>query len=367
MPSAGGAPFWIDSGLSLGTVLYALVLAVLGAVIVGVFPALRATGAQLREAMGSLGSGTKARLGPTWTALIVAQVAIAVAILPPALLKGGQMVQMALQQAGVRARRVPLDAIPRRCATWRRAPTRARLVRPTDSARAIVTELVARIATEPGVVGVTVTSSDPWGGGHDPGRGGRRRWAGGEGPLHHRGHELLRPVRRARARGAPASRRQTPYYARIERPVIVNRSFVTELIGGGDPIGRRVRYRSDGDEVNPWHTIAGVVEDFPAGVKNPGETSARAMYHLAMPGEWDGAMLTIRLRGQTPEGVCADAAPHRDVGRPDVAAQWNDRSVRDVPRVHAGGRAAGARHCAHQRKRAAPLGGRAFTRSCRSR
>ena len=25
------------------------------------------------------------------------------------------------------------------------------------------------------------------------------------------------------------------------------------------------------------------------------------MYHLAMPGEWDGAMLTIRLRGQMPE------------------------------------------------------------------
>ena len=89
--------------------------------------------------------------------------------------------------------------------------------------------------------------------------------------------------------------------ARDDRPVIVNRSFVTELLGGGDPIGRRVRYQSDGDEVNPWHTIAGVVEDFPAGSRAPGERSARTMYHLAMPGEWGSAMLTIRLRGQTPE------------------------------------------------------------------
>lgn len=51
----------------------------------------------------------------------------------------------------------------------------------------------------------------------------------------------------------------------------------------------------------PWHTIVGVVEDFPAGVRSPGEGSARTMYRLAMPGEWDGARLTIRLRGQTPE------------------------------------------------------------------
>jgi putative ABC transport system permease protein len=86
-----------------------------------------------------------------------------------------------------------------------------------------------------------------------------------------------------------------------DRPVIVNRSFVTELLGGGDPIGRRVRYPGDGDRVNPWHTIVGVVEDFPADIKSPEERSVRAMYHLAMPGEWDMAMLMIRLRGQTPE------------------------------------------------------------------
>jgi predicted lysophospholipase L1 biosynthesis ABC-type transport system permease subunit len=81
----------------------------------------------------------------------------------------------------------------------------------------------------------------------------------------------------------------------------VNRSFVTELLGGGDPIGRRVRYQSDGDQSNPWHTIAGVVDDFPSGFKSSGERSVRAMYHLAMPGERDNAKLMIRVRGQTPE------------------------------------------------------------------
>ncbi|MBW8868914.1 MAG: hypothetical protein JF610_16560 [Acidobacteria bacterium] len=50
----GEVPFWMHAGVSFGTVLYAFGLAVLAALIVGVFPALRATGAKLRGAMGSL-------------------------------------------------------------------------------------------------------------------------------------------------------------------------------------------------------------------------------------------------------------------------------------------------------------------------
>src|SRR5262249_15415949 len=83
----GHPPFWIRAGLSSGTIIYALALAVLAAVIIGVFPALRATGKQLRATIGSMGSGAKARLGATWTALIVAQITITVALLPPAMLK----------------------------------------------------------------------------------------------------------------------------------------------------------------------------------------------------------------------------------------------------------------------------------------
>jgi len=299
MAGAGGAPFWIKGGLSLGTIFYALALAVLGAVIVGVFPALRATGAQLREAIGSLGSGAKARLGPTWTALIVAQVAIAVAILPPALLKGGQTVEMALRQPGF----APGEYLSTRYlveseveATLAARPDDAA----ADSTRAIVTELVERVATEPGVVGVTVTSSEPWSGGHD-----RVEVDGVDGPAERvriitvdTGYFALFGVRVLAGRGFAAADASLPG---VERPVIVNRSFATELVGGGDPVGRRVRYVGGADDVFPWHTIAGVVDDFPAGVSTPGEGSARTMYHLAMPGEWGGAMLTIRLRGQTPE------------------------------------------------------------------
>jgi putative ABC transport system permease protein len=296
---SGGGPFWINPGISLGTVLYTLVLAVLGAVIVGVFPALRATGAQLREAIGSLGSGTKARLGATWTALIVAQVAIAVAILPPALLKGGQMVKLSLAKPGFapgeylstqfdveRTVEASTDSIASRAAS--------------DSARAIVSKLVERVGAAPGVVGVTVTSSEPWGAGH-----GRVKVDGVEGPSEkvrvmtvdtsYFGLFGVRVVAGRRFTAADGA------LLEIERPVIVNRSFATELLGPGDPVGRRVRYDGVEDDVTRWHTIAGVVDDFPAGVKMPEEVSTRTMYHLAMPGEWSSAKLTMRLRGQTPE------------------------------------------------------------------
>ena len=297
--SNGGAPFWIKGGISLGTVLYTLTLAVLGAVIVGVFPALRATGSQLREAIGSLGSGAKARLGPTWTALIVAQVAIAVAILPPAILKGTQTVQMALRHPGFAADEYlttwygvesdveeTLDSLSTKAAA--------------DSARLIAAELMERVAAEAGVVGMTVMGGDPWTGGHDlvevdgaTGSSQRVRVVGVD-----TGYFNLFGVRVLAGRGFEAT---DALLSRAERPVIVNRTFVTEVIGGGDPIGRRVRYVEEGDIVMPWHTIAGVIDDFPAGVKSPGEASTRAMYHLTMPWERSIAKLTIRLRGVSPE------------------------------------------------------------------
>jgi hypothetical protein len=68
-------------GLSPGTVAYVIGLAVLGAVIVGVVPGLKATGRRVQSRLGQPG-GAAMRMGRTWTALIVGQVAVAVAILP---------------------------------------------------------------------------------------------------------------------------------------------------------------------------------------------------------------------------------------------------------------------------------------------
>jgi predicted permease len=297
--STGGAPFWVRPGISLGAVLYTLALAVLSAVIVGVFPGLRATGAQLREAIGSMGSGAKARLGPTWTALIVGQIAIAVAILPPALHKGGQTVRIALQKSGfARGEYLATRFTVERDAEVAADSARDRAA--SDSAHMIVAAFLRRLVAEPGVVGATVTDNTPW-----ETSATQVDVAGVDGPSRRvrvavvdTSYFRLFGVRLLAGRGFAAA--DGPLSGR-DRPVIVNRTFVTELLGAGDPIGRRVRYRSFGDEEQPWHTIAGVVDDFPAVLETDGEASEGTVYLLGMPGESSNAMVTIRLRGQTPE------------------------------------------------------------------
>ncbi len=79
-----GLPFWMDFSLSATTILYVAGLAVLAALIAGAIPALQATGHRMQSGFRGLGSRTGMRLGATCTALIVAQVAVSVAVLPSA-------------------------------------------------------------------------------------------------------------------------------------------------------------------------------------------------------------------------------------------------------------------------------------------
>lgn len=80
-------PFWLDDSLNTGTVVYALVLAVIVSLVAGVMPAVKATSsrarARLRHAGGSGDSGL--RFGGLWNALVVVQVVFAVLVVPPAL------------------------------------------------------------------------------------------------------------------------------------------------------------------------------------------------------------------------------------------------------------------------------------------
>jgi putative ABC transport system permease protein len=299
MRESGDAPFWINSGLSLGTILYGLLLASICAVMVGVVPAMRATGTRLRIAMGSLGSGAGAKLGATWTALIIIQVGITVAILPPAMLKGGHTVRMALQPQGF-APNTYLSANFFAARESQVNVTDADARAAADSVRLTITTLLARLANETSVVGATITGGVPWDGNRDP-----IEIEGIDAPAQttrtlsvDTSFFSLFDVRvQAGRRFAPNDGALSP----ADRPVIVNSAFVTEVLGGGDAIGRRVRHRPYGDETVPWQTIVGVVEEFPKGVKSSGSPTTRAMYRLTVPGEWDGAMLTVRLRGQRPE------------------------------------------------------------------
>jgi putative ABC transport system permease protein len=70
------APFWWDDRLRPETIFYALALAVLAAVIVGIIPALKATGRELQHRLREAGSAGSMKFGRLWTGVIVTQVAI---------------------------------------------------------------------------------------------------------------------------------------------------------------------------------------------------------------------------------------------------------------------------------------------------
>jgi hypothetical protein len=55
---SGGAPFWIAPGLKPATIVYAIVLAITGAAILGVLPAIKATGINVQAQLRNLAAGS---------------------------------------------------------------------------------------------------------------------------------------------------------------------------------------------------------------------------------------------------------------------------------------------------------------------
>ena len=90
MQLEGGSslPYWVKNGVPAAGYLYVAALTIGSAVISGVLPALRATGRRVQHTLRELGGSSGMRLGPTWTTLIVAQVALTVAGLPMAISHG---------------------------------------------------------------------------------------------------------------------------------------------------------------------------------------------------------------------------------------------------------------------------------------
>src|SRR5688500_8449105 len=127
-------------------------LAVVAAMIMGVLPGLKATGQRLSSNLQELHGRTGTRLGSMWSTMIVAQVAVAVAILPAAVFLTWYVLQMefagrsAVVDRLVVANMVLNDHAP--------APD-AGLVRLRQDA------LMSRLRGEPGVTAVTFSSALP--------------------------------------------------------------------------------------------------------------------------------------------------------------------------------------------------------------
>lgn len=257
-------PFWWELDLSAGLVGYVVGLAVLAAVIVGVLPALKATGRRVQAGLQQLSShGSGMHLGRTWTALIVAQVAVAVAVLPFAGWVAGVSVRRATATPGY-----PAEQLLRASLSMERqesppsaeaaAYERAFEARFLDRA----TEVLRRLEAEPAVSGVTFANSMagyPFG--RIEGDGGETEWAF----INRVDVDFFSvfdvPILVGRG-FVDADRREG------SNGVVVNRVFAERVFGGGNVVGRRIRRvgGSAGSEPDagrgPWLEIIGVVPDF---------------------------------------------------------------------------------------------------------
>lgn len=319
---AGRAPFWVDYSLSADRVLYVLGLTILGAAIVGVVPALKATGGRLEPGLRQLGGATGLQLGRTWTVLIVAQVAFTVAVMPAAMSMGWNSIRYGTFEPGFAA----AEFLTARIGMDREVPSSAEAERNSREFASRsgdrLAELVRRLEAEPGVTDVTFASRVP---GQEP-----TVWIDIEGmalPTEkgdysiESGSSLGHGVRLGRvdvgffhafnARILAGRQFRAADLHAAANAIIVNQAFVQQLLGGSSPLGRRIRYvGTSGDalpgeaELGRWYEIVGVVSDVPAHGIHPGLADGK-LYHPAATGQIQTATLAVRVRGTTPATFAA--------------------------------------------------------------
>ena len=301
VPTVEQVPFWLSFDLSAPTAAYALVLAAIAAAIVGILPGLKVTGVRLDGNLRALAGGPRLRMGAVWTALIVAQVASASAILPTAVYVIAEVARMELSAPGFAAAEFVIARVDRRKA-----------------------ELMRRIESEPGVRAVTFSSAVPGFHGSaviefEDSRA-QRLDTDKEVDVMDVDLALFGVYDAAILAGRPFRPADLGTTA-----VVVNQSFARELLEGVPPLGQRFRFvaPTGARALAESLEIVGVVNDFPGFPNSPGSDGAPAMYRPAGAEEVGVGVLTVRFRGDVPSdfvgrlrqiGVDVDpTVPLRDV------------------------------------------------------
>jgi predicted permease len=299
-----GRPFWWSDQISGDTILYVALLTVAGAAIAGVLPASKVIGKRVQSDLVRAGArGASLRFGGMWTVIIVTQVALTVAFLPTAVSEMREAVGYQAGDVGVPAEAFLTTRLEMELETLPGAPpgTEADLdARFTTAYR----ELERRLSSEPGVVAVTFGDRLP-GMGH-PGRNIEV--------------EDLVPADSIAGLIARVASVDVDFFDALDIPalsgrvfdagdleseqpvVLVNSSFVQNVLGNRNPLGRRVRYASvAGGEPGAWHEIVGVVSDL--GMNPSGREEGEGLYHPMAPQASSPVLMAVRVAGQRPESL----------------------------------------------------------------
>jgi predicted permease len=289
--SEGRLPFWFEPRLSPATMLYAVALAFFAAAIAGVLPALKVTGrrvdARLRQLTPGGGGLT---FGRFWIAVIIVQVAVTVTF--PA---GAFFVRSSV----IRTQSIDVGFAAEQYLSARLEPDRENA--DARSFSATTRELTRRLEDEPGVFGVTLADRLP---------------------------RMQHPAQRIELE-ADAATSDTPISLQVAKAsvdlnyfdvlgarvlagrafhsgdrnngaqtVIVDESFVQRVLGGRNPLGRRIRYIDGVADRRQSYEIVGVVNDL--GMVDPGVyhalTDDAFPLHVAVHLREDPSAFAPRLR-----------------------------------------------------------------------
>jgi predicted permease len=312
----GNLPFWFSLPLQTSTVIYVVGLTVLAAAIVGVAPALKATGRQVHTRLQALspGSGSRMQMGRLWTALIVAQVAVTVALLPMATYFAWSSLR--IQSGGGYATAEFLHAtlgLDRTAASPTGAEDKAFAARYGGA----LAEIERRLKEDSRVRDVTFSLTSP----------GRERFAVIEAngvPVEGTTRGTLVRFNRVTPNffsafdvpvsiGRDLTAADAAHGAGVTPGVLVSRALVDQVFSGANPLGRRIKYvdaAASGNVVpERWYEIVGVVPDFPAPGPLDDESEGR-VYHAVAAGNLYPARLNVRVRTGDPAAL---ADPLREI------------------------------------------------------
>ena len=295
----GGPPFWMTFDVSYRTLLFVAALAVAGAAVSGLVPALQATGRLARLGAGAIAGRTSLRLGATWTTLVIAQVAFSVGVLPLA----AELAWGTLRTGAIGPGFAAEEFATARVAIEESQRSRGELFGNRQR------ELAERLLGDPGILNVSAAlvppGEEPWVFVDIEGRDAPTEVLNGKLPgfaarfnqvdaSFFEMYQVPTLLGRGFADGGVAAERNVAESG----AVIVNRNFADTIAPGGNALGHRFRYVRAmegewhyGPAADRWYEVIGVVGNLPV------TTDARVAYHQAAPGQIHPAHLQLRLRG----------------------------------------------------------------------
>jgi putative ABC transport system permease protein len=286
-------PYFLNPEMPLAAYIYVAMLTVFTAVVAGVLPALHATGRRAQDTLKQASGTDGLRLGRVWTAMIIAQVAIAVTGLPPIMMMSWSGMQRGVTRANYNeesflAATVTADPDPP-VGMPASVYERESVVRFEKTK----TDLVTRLEGEPAVDDVTIAASVP---GAEPRAriaidGAVSVQAGALDVRFNRVAEDFFDAFGARIIAGRALRDSDSTGA--TQAIVVNRAFVNQLLGGANAVGRRLQYV----KAATHYEIVGVVTDLGTNTIAP-ELFEPVIYHSLQSSTRATAL--IRMRGNDP-------------------------------------------------------------------